>query len=80
MSRTKSDSSASRLQKRTSEPRKLAAQLKYADAKGFRLALIAGEAERAEEVVLVKDLATGEQSRHPRAELTSAVQAALVAR
>ncbi len=59
------------------EPRKLAAQLKYADAKGFRLAVIAGEAERADDAVLVKDLATGEQHRHGRQDLAGAVQRAL---
>lgn len=59
------------------EPRKFAAQLKYADAKGFRLAVIAGESERTDGAVLLKDLATGQQTRHPRADLTDAVRRAL---
>jgi histidyl-tRNA synthetase len=41
------------------EPKKLGQQLKYADKKGFRVALIAGESEFAAEQVQVKDLASG---------------------
>ena len=42
------------------EPKKLAAQLRYADRRGFRIALIAGEDEFAEGTCQLKDLATGE--------------------
>src|SRR5690606_37749939 len=39
------------------EARKLNAQLKYADKRGFRIALVAGQNEFAENRVQVKDLA-----------------------
>jgi histidyl-tRNA synthetase len=42
------------------EPKKLGAQLKYADRRGFRVAIIAGETEFAANQVQVKNLATGE--------------------
>ncbi|MEX2142837.1 MAG: histidine--tRNA ligase [Pirellulales bacterium] len=42
------------------EPKKLGAQLKYADRRGFRVAIIAGESEFAANQVQVKNLATGE--------------------
>ena len=42
------------------EPKKLGQQLKYADRRGFRAALIAGENEFAEYKIQVKDLARGE--------------------
>jgi histidyl-tRNA synthetase len=41
------------------EPKKLGQQLKYADRRGFRVALILGERELAENVCQVKLLATG---------------------
>ena len=41
------------------EPKKLGQQLKYADRRGFRLALIAGDREFAEGKCQIKDLATG---------------------
>jgi histidyl-tRNA synthetase len=43
------------------EAKKVGQQLKYADRKGFRLALIAGGNEFAEGVCQVKDLLTGQQ-------------------
>jgi len=43
------------------EPKKLGQQLKYADRRGFRLALIAGENEFASGVYQLKNLATGAQ-------------------
>lgn len=43
------------------EPKKLGKQLQYADRKGFRLAVIAGETEFAEGRWTVKDLKSGEQ-------------------
>ena len=44
------------------EPKSLGQQLKYADRRGFRVALIAGDQEMARETCQVKDLRTG-QSR-----------------
>ncbi len=41
------------------EPKKLGAQLKYADKRGFRVALVIGGNERAENVCQLKELATG---------------------
>jgi histidyl-tRNA synthetase len=41
------------------EPKKLGQQLKYADRRGFRVALIVGENELAENICQVKLLATG---------------------
>jgi histidyl-tRNA synthetase len=43
------------------DAKKLGAQLKYADRRGFRVALIAGDNEFAAGTVQVKDLATGEK-------------------
>ncbi len=51
------------------EPRKLAAQLKYADAKGFRYAVILGEDEKAAGTVQMKDLKEGAQTTVPLAEV-----------
>jgi histidyl-tRNA synthetase len=42
------------------EPKKLGAQLKYADRRGFHVAIIAGESEFAAHQVQVKNLGTGE--------------------
>ena len=50
------------------EPAKLARQFKYADRAGIRFAVVMGSDEKAEGMVTVKDLATGEQTRVPRAE------------
>ena len=49
------------------EPKKLGQQLKYADRRGFRLALIAGEDEFAAGNVQIKDLATGQSETVPLA-------------
>jgi histidyl-tRNA synthetase len=59
------------------EAKKLAQQLKYAEGRGFRVALIAGENEFTEGVWQVKNLATREQTKVPQAEVLSAVRAAL---
>jgi histidyl-tRNA synthetase len=40
------------------EPKKLGQQLKYADRRGFRVALVAGESEFAASTIQVKNLAT----------------------
>lgn len=45
------------------EPKKLGAQLKYADRRGFHAAVIAGESEFAADEVQVKNLATGESQK-----------------
>ncbi len=63
------------------DPKKLAAQLKYADQRGFQVALIAGSQELAAGTCQVKDL-TRKTSRevHWRddsSELIAAIQAAL---
>ena len=50
------------------EPAKLARQFKYADRAGIRFAVVMGSDEKAEGMVTVKDLATGEQTRVPRTE------------
>jgi histidyl-tRNA synthetase len=56
------------------EARQLGKQLKYADRKGFRLALIAGEDEFAAGNWQVKDLKSGGQTSVPEAELTTHLQ------
>ena len=47
------------------EPKKLGQQLKYADRRGFRVALVAGNDEFEAGTVQVKDLAAGEQANVP---------------
>ena len=47
------------------EPKRLGQQLKYADRRGFRVALIAGENEFASNICQVKDLATGKRRDVP---------------
>ena len=46
------------------EAKKLGQQLKYADGRGFRYAVIAGEDELARDSLQIKDLATGESTEH----------------
>jgi len=53
------------------EPAKLARQFKYADRAGIRFAVVMGSDEKAEGVVTVKDLVTGEQIRVPRGEVVA---------
>ncbi|HEX2473448.1 MAG TPA: His/Gly/Thr/Pro-type tRNA ligase C-terminal domain-containing protein, partial [Lacipirellulaceae bacterium] len=50
------------------EPAKLGKQLQYADRKGFRIALIAGEREFAAGECQVKNLASGESTTVPLAD------------
>jgi histidyl-tRNA synthetase len=59
------------------EPAKLKNQLAYAEKKGFRVALIAGETEFARQVVQVKNLATRSAADCPIGELVSAVRLVL---
>ncbi|MCX7427487.1 MAG: histidine--tRNA ligase [Planctomycetia bacterium] len=47
------------------EPKKLGQQLKYADRRGFRVALVAGESEFEAGVVQVKNLGTGQREDVP---------------
>jgi histidyl-tRNA synthetase len=63
------------------EPKKLGQQLQYADRRGFRIALIAGENELAAGRVQLKDLQTGQSRDIPTddhgAELIAALQAVI---
>ncbi len=59
------------------ENAKLRNQLAYADKKGFRLALIAGQSEVERNVVQIKDLSTQTASEFPIAKVVSAVKSAL---
>ena len=61
------------------ETAKLGNQLTYADRKGFRIALIAGENEFAKDTVQVKNLAAKSARDVPLAELLQAVQTTLKA-
>jgi histidyl-tRNA synthetase len=47
------------------DPKKLGQQLKYADRRGFRAALVAGENEFASGTIQVKNLATAESQFVP---------------
>jgi histidyl-tRNA synthetase len=59
------------------EAKKLGAQLKYADRRGFRVALIAGESEFAIGQVQIKNLATGETQTVPVKDETSSLADAI---
>jgi histidyl-tRNA synthetase len=59
------------------EQAKLKNQLAYADRKGFRVAVIAGENEFAQESVQVKNLTTQQAAQHPLGNVVQAVKAAL---
>ncbi len=59
------------------EAKGLGKQLKYANRKGFRVAVIAGEEEFAAGTWQVKDLGTGEQTSVPESELIQTVGAVL---
>ncbi|MFO0845578.1 MAG: histidine--tRNA ligase [Gemmataceae bacterium] len=59
------------------EPKKLAPQFKYAEARGFRLALIAGPEEFAKGEWKLKTLATKQEQVLPEGRLVEAVRAAL---
>jgi histidyl-tRNA synthetase len=56
------------------DPAKLGKQLQYADRKGFRVAVIAGEREFAAGQCQIKDLATGDSVSAPRAEIAAEVR------
>ena len=59
------------------EPRKLGAQLKYADQRGFRIALIAGSQELDAGEVQIKNLATKVSTTVPWRETPEAFVASL---
>ena len=59
------------------ETAKLGNQLTYADRKGFRIALIAGENEFAKDTVQLKNLAAKSARDVPLAEVVQAVQTTL---
>src|SRR3546814_8986696 len=54
------------------EPKRLGDQLKYADRKGFRIAIVAGDSEFADGTLTVKDLRSGAQMQVPRENLLEA--------
>jgi histidyl-tRNA synthetase len=55
------------------EPKKIASQLKYADRRGFRLAIIAGENEWSAGNCQIKDLASGQSNTVALADIPSAI-------
>jgi histidyl-tRNA synthetase len=57
------------------EPKKLGKQLQYADKRGFRIALVAGDDEFAAGECQVKNLATGESTKLSLADDAGAVVA-----
>lgn len=59
------------------EPKKLDVQLRYANKRGHRLAVIGGEEELAQGVWKIKDLRSGSQSTVADGELVQAVRALL---
>jgi histidyl-tRNA synthetase len=59
------------------EPAKLKNQLAYADRKGFRVAVIAGENELAKDMVQVKNLSAKTAREHPLGRLVEAVKETL---
>jgi histidyl-tRNA synthetase len=59
------------------ESAKLKNQLAYADKKGFRVALVAGETEFENNMVQVKDLGRRTQENHPLRNLAAAIKSAL---
>jgi histidyl-tRNA synthetase len=59
------------------DSKKLGQQLKYADRRGFRLALVVGEDEFAAGVVQIKDLATGQSETVPLAAVPAAIKVKL---
>jgi histidyl-tRNA synthetase len=59
------------------EPAKLGNQLAYADRKGFRIALIAGENEFANDVVQLKNLGTKSARDVASHEIVAAVKETL---
>jgi histidyl-tRNA synthetase len=59
------------------ETAKVTKQFEYADKKGFRLAVVAGQAEFDNDVVQIKNLGTQQATSHPIGNLVVAVQNSL---
>jgi len=59
------------------EPKKIGQQLKYADAKGFRVALMIGPSEAAAGRAIVKDLRAGTQESRAQSDVPGAVRTIL---
>ena len=59
------------------DPRKLGAQLKFADRRGHEVAVIVGDSEWESGVYQLKDLSTGDSAEVPRAGLAEAINALL---
>lgn len=55
------------------EPKKLAAQMKYANRKGFKVVVIAGEEEFVTDTVVIRRLADGEQVQVPQRDFVASV-------
>lgn len=61
------------------EKARIGNQLKYADKKGFKIAIIAGENEFSENTVQIKDLITGEPIVCPLTDMVQQVKKSLSA-
>ncbi len=59
------------------EPKKLGAQLKYADRRGHALAVVIGDSEWQEQTCQLKVLGTGKSETLPQSELLAAIELAL---
>ena len=59
------------------DPRKLSAQLRYADRRGHLLAIIAGPAEAEAGTAQIKDLRSGESTEVPRAKVIASCRSLL---
>jgi histidyl-tRNA synthetase len=57
------------------EPKKLGQQLQYADRRGFRVAIIAGQREFDAGVIQIKNLATGQAAEFPVADSNRLIEA-----
>lgn len=56
------------------ESKKFGAQLKYANKKGFPIAIIVGSREIEMQMVKIKNLITGEESTTPRNEVAKDIE------
>src|SRR5205814_6465661 len=61
-----------------SDPKRIGQQLQYAEKRGFRAALIAGDDEFAQGVWKIKELARREEQTLPAAEIAEAVRRLLM--
>ena len=60
------------------ESAKVTKQFEYADRKGFRVAVVAGETEFQNDVVQIKNLSTQQAARHPLGDIVAAVKHSLI--